>query len=156
MNRRALLGLLTLGAVWATPLAAHAAAPLIGTPKGRPKIQLDRLELPPGVDDAKFLSERLSKQLKRAARRADWGAGRGAMIRFRFRVETLELTRRADVLTVRCGAVGVLPGGRSARTKLTYSGDPSDSRGLILRVLEIAARGVVARLSDLERTRRVG
>jgi hypothetical protein len=155
-SRRAFLGFLAAAAASASAPSAHADAPLIGAFRGHPKVKVDRVLFPPGVADADFLGKKLKQRLQRAARHADWGAGRRDEIRFRFRVETLTLTPRANVLTVHCSALGELPKGKTARTRLTYSGDPSDPRKLVLHVLEIVASGVVARLADLERSRRVG
>ncbi|MEZ4225132.1 MAG: hypothetical protein R3B13_29540 [Polyangiaceae bacterium] len=59
-----------------------------------------------------------------------------------------------DVMRVSCTAVGRLPGGRSAKSHLTFGGDPRKKNELITRVLEIVARGVVTRLAELERVRR--
>ena len=58
------------------------------------------------------------------------------------------------MLKVRCTALGRLPKGKTARSKLEFGGDPKDPRKVIDHVLTIVARGVLARLADLERDRR--
>jgi hypothetical protein len=55
---------------------------------------------------------------------------------------------------VRCTALGRLPKGKTARSKLEFGGDAKDPRKVIDHVLLIVARGVLARLADLERDRR--
>ena len=92
--------------------------------------------------------------LKREARRADWGAGRGSTITLRFSIETLTLDERQTALRVRCSARGELPGRRSAKSQITYSGDRNQGKKLVFQVIEIAVRGVISRLSDIERKRR--
>jgi hypothetical protein len=148
-------------ALWSVaPTRAHAEeaeevdVPTIGKPRGRPRVKLDRLTFPPDIPGAASYVRHLERALKQEARRADWGAGRGSTIVFRFTVEELTLRPRGTALEVRCSARGDLPKRRRARSRLVYSGDPQEREELVKRVLGIVARGVVTRLSDLERTRR--
>ncbi len=154
-GRRWFCTALVVGCVQCLAPSAAEAAPLVGKPKGRPRVKLDRLELPRGLADVELYTRHLKHKLQRAARRADWGASSRSTISYRFRVETLTLAARVGVLTVHCEAVGELPRRRTARTKLSYSGDPAEPQNLVLKVLEIVASGVISRLSDLERTRRL-
>ncbi len=64
------------------------------------------------------------------------------------------LVAKGSALEVRCSARGELPGGRRARSRLVYGGDPKQTQKLVERVLEIVARGVVGRLAEMERERR--
>lgn len=96
----------------------------------------------------------LKSVLRREARRADWGAGRNNRIPLRFTVEKLSLVPKGNALEVVCSARGELPGGRRARSRLVFGGDPKKARKLVERVLEIVARGVVGRLAEMERERR--
>lgn len=136
------------------PCEALGAVPTIGKPPGRPQILLNRLTMPPGVPGAATYAEHLRKTLKREARRADWGAGRGSTISYRFVIEKLTLTQRGNVLEVECSARGELPRRRHARSRLKFGGDPAKMTALVCRVLEIVARGVITRLAELERSRR--
>ncbi len=131
-------------------------APGIGKARepGRPSVSLDRLVFPANVPNSARLERHFRHMLKRAARRADWGAGRGARIEYRVIVEELRITEEAGVLRVRCTALGRLPRGKSARSHLDFGGDPKKPRAVVDRVLEIVARGVVTRLAALERQRR--
>jgi hypothetical protein len=140
------------------PGAAHAReAKLIGPddgPEGRPKIVLDRLVVPASIPEHKRVERFLTKVLEHEAPRVRWGAGRHNRISYRFYLEQLEVTVQGGVYQVRCTALGRLPKGKSARSKLELGGDPREPRKVIDQVLTIVARGVLARLAELVRERR--
>jgi hypothetical protein len=121
---------------------------------GRPRVTLDSLSFPQTFARSAELERHFKQKLRQAAQRADWGAGRGASIEFRVVVEELEVVESAGVLRVRCTALGRLPKGKSARSRIDFGGDPKQQREVLRHVLEIVARGVVARLAALERERR--
>lgn len=123
-------------------------------PEGRPQIRLDRLVVAESVGDSRRVSSVLEKALKREQRRVRWGAGRGSRITYRFYLEALTLSVEHGVLKVRCTALGQLPHGKTARSKLEYGGDPSQARQVVDHVLGIVARGVLSRLAELEHDRR--
>jgi hypothetical protein len=156
------LALLVAGTAAAAPPEAVSGgekvpvAPGIGRPArpGRPSVNLDALVFPRDVANGAALERHFRHMLRRAARRADWGAGRGARIEYRVIVEELAITESNGVLRVRCTALGRLPRGKSARSHLDFGGDPRKRRAVVERVLEIVARGVVTRLAALERQRR--
>ena len=100
--------------------------------------------------DEKYLREVLAKE----ARKADWGAGHGSLIQYRFRIDELDVTEDAAVVRVHCAATGWLPKGKTAKSKLAFGGAPEERAELVRRVLSIVARGVVTRLAELERQRR--
>jgi hypothetical protein len=141
--------MLALSVLAGSPAAANAAA---SPPRGRPTVVLDRLEVP--ADVPQLYQRHLRHALKRLARRAEWGAGRGSRIEYRFRVERLEVSHQGSVVRVTCTALGRLPRGRSARSHLVFSGDANKRDAVVQRVLEIVARGVVTRLAELEAERR--
>jgi hypothetical protein len=122
--------------------------------RGRPLVKLDRLTLPKDLLDLATVEQHLRRSLAREARRADWGAGRGSTIHYRFTLELLEITEAEGALRIRCRALGQLPRGKQARSELSFGGDPRDRKALLQKVLEIVARGAIARLSELERQRR--
>ncbi len=122
--------------------------------QGRPSVRLDRLVFPEDIAGRAALERHFRRTLGQAVKRADWGAGRGAKIEYRVTVETLEARLENGVLRVRCTALGRLPKGKSARSHIEFGGAPSERQALLKRVLEIVARGVVTRLSALERARR--
>jgi hypothetical protein len=119
-------------------------------------VTLDSLVLPEGVERTSELQRHLKHVLRREARRADWGAGSSAKIEYRFIVEELSVKLDGSVLRVRCTALGRLPKGKSARSRLEYGGSPARRTEEIKKVLEIVARGVITRLAELERYRRLG
>jgi hypothetical protein len=119
-------------------------------------VTLDRLVFPSGVERAKELERHLRRVLSRAARSADWGAGSGAEIEYRFIVEELSTRFDGGVVRIRCTALGRLPKGKSARSHLEIGASPARRTQEIKKVLEIVGRGVITRLAELERGRRVG
>jgi len=121
---------------------------------GRPIVKLDRLTFPNGISEGSYYKSHLRRSLQREAHRADWGAGSEAVIEYRFRIDALEIVRDGALVRVHCAATGQLPRGRTARSRLTFSGAASAERRLVQNVLEIVARGVLTRLAQLEHARR--
>lgn len=156
--RAFLLLLASLAAASASlPRVAAAEPALIGPeegPAGRPQIVLDKLVVPLDVPEQRRITQVLTKVLKHEAHRVEWGAGRDARITYRFYLEQLDLSIERGVLKVRCTAFGRPPKGKTARSRLEFGGDPREARKVIDHVLTIVARGVLARLADLERERR--
>ena len=142
----------------APPRVAHAGEPaLIGPddgPEGRPHIVLDQLVVPASLPEHQRLSKVLEKVLKHEQHRVQWGAGRGSRISYRFYLEELSASVEHGVLKVRCVALGRLPKGKTARSKLELGGSPADARKVVDQVLLLVARGVLSRLADLEHDRR--
>ena len=68
--------------------------------RGRPQLKLDRLEFPKAVPHGWYYRKQLRQILRREARRAEWGAGRGSTITYRFFVKDLgvvAMVERKDV-----------------------------------------------------------
>lgn len=124
------------------------------TPEGRPEVHLDRLDFPEHVAESRVLRVHLERVLRKEVRRVEWGAGRDNRIEYRFSVTKLDLVVNGDVLEVSCTALGALPGGRTAKSQLTFGGAASERQRVVKQVLEIVARGVITRLAQLERRRR--
>lgn len=128
----------------------------LGTPPAnvrRPSVRLDALDVsrsPLAASREQAIRDLLAHEV----RRVDWGAGPGARIEYRFRVDELVTELVGGVLRVRCSATGFLPRGKSARSQLSFGGAPAERDHLVDHVLTIVTRGVVARLADLERRRR--
>lgn len=121
---------------------------------GRPEVHLDSLSFPQNIQDAKAFEKHLKRALKREAYRADWGAGRANRIEYRFEVTELKFTLEDGALRIHCSAMGRLPGGRRAKSELSFGGHPGERIKLTKQVLGIVARGVITRLAELERRRR--
>lgn len=121
---------------------------------GQPRVQLNRILLPPDMPDAARWEKHLKKTLAREARQANWGAGAGNTIEYRFQITELRFTREQGALRIHCTALGQLPGGQRARSELQFGGAPQKQNELIQQVLDVVARGVITRLAELERRRR--
>jgi hypothetical protein len=153
-GRRATLA--ALGALGWCLFFDSAEAAEATRPVGRPRVSLDRLVFPEGIAGGLEFQRHLKLRLRREARRADWGAPTSAKIEFRFFVEELTTRIEGNVLRITCTALGRLPKGKSARSKIEYGGDPRKRTLEVKKVLEMVARGVITRLAELERERRLG
>jgi hypothetical protein len=129
---------------------ARAATP---APAGRPKVKLNRLTFP-SMPEASYYKTHLKRSLEHAADAADWGADTHSVIEYRFRVDTLDIQTSAGLVRVQCAATGELPGGKNAKSRLSFSGQASQRRELVEKVLRIVAQGVITRLAQLEHRRR--
>ena len=149
--------LLAVATLVAPPAFAQEVVPVsradVPPAAGRPRVTLDLLDLS-RAPLAQPEEEWLRGVLAREAKLASWGAGRGARIQYRFRVEELTLTEEKGVLRARCAARGFLPRGKNAGSQVSFGGAPGNPGALVRHVLEIVARGVITRLADLERRRR--
>ena len=145
---------------FATPLAFAAPAQGVALDSlekagdGKPEVHLDKFSFPQNIQNAKEFEAHLKRALKREAYRADWGAGRENRIEYRFEVTELKFILDEGALRIHCQAVGRLPGGRSAKSELSFGGHPGERKELTKQVLGIVARGVITRLAELERRRR--
>lgn len=158
---RAAMALLALVAL-TRPAREAAAAPPPGRPGavaaaresgGRPRVKLNRLTFPT-IPEASYYKNHLTRSLSQASARADWGAGAGSVIEYRFRVDRLDIETADGLVRVHCEATGELPHGKHASSRLSFSGDPSQRRQLVKKVLTIVARGVITRLAQIEHARR--
>lgn len=150
MWRRSLL----LAAAFCAPLPVMAQTDTaVEVSSAGPTVILDRLDFPVIMGASKY-EKHLRKALRQAAADADWGAGPDSTIEYRFAVKSLTVEQKGDVLTVKCTAVGTLPRGRQAQSKLSFGGSPHEHSELIRRVLTIVSRGVITRLAEIERVRR--
>ncbi|HEU5074716.1 MAG TPA: hypothetical protein VFU02_11090 [Polyangiaceae bacterium] len=148
------LGCVALPAIATASPRAESRLSSTKTPEGRPEVHLDRLDFPQDVAGSRELRVHLERVLKKEVRRVEWGAGRDNRIEYRFSVTKLDLAVNGDVVEVSCTALGALPGGRTAKSQLTFGGAASEQQRVIKQVLEIVARGVITRLAQLERRRR--
>jgi hypothetical protein len=114
---------------------------------------LQRLTFP-SIPEASYYKKQLTRSLWRASHAADWGAGEGSVIEYRFRVDDLTIDAEADLIRVHCTATGELPGGKNATSRLSFSGPRAERRALVEKVLRIVAEGVITRLAQIEHRRR--
>lgn len=139
--------------VWASQPASALDSGSEAAPS-KPEVHLDHLSFPQDVLGAKAFEQHLKKVLKRETNQVDWGAEGGNRIEYRFSVTELRYTVTDGTLHVHCSALGRLPKGKTAKSRLSFGGHPGERDQLTKRVLEIVARGVVTRLAELERIRR--
>lgn len=148
------LGCLATPAIATSSERVESPLSTVKTPEGRPEVHLDRLDFPHDIAHSHALKKHLERVLKKEVRRVEWGAGRDNRIEYRFSVTKLDLTVSGEVVKVSCSAVGALPGGRTAKSQLTFGGAAREQQRVVKQVLEIVARGVITRLAQLERRRR--
>jgi hypothetical protein len=126
-------------------LVAPASPALARSPTA---VDWTRVEGPKG-DSAERLSRTLRGLLKEASRRADFG--KAQKVAMRARITEYAVERRGDVIRVRCAVIGRIVGGASARSRISFGGDPRNPLALEKQVLTMVANGVVSRLAALVR-----
>lgn len=122
--------------------------------QGRPDFRIDSLSFPPGIAREAELRRYLEQKLKLAAKKVDFGTGRGGRVEARFILTNLSYRLDGSVLSVEGALSGRLPSGRHAESKIHFGGRPADEPQLTRQVLDILAQGVMTRLAELERRRR--
>jgi hypothetical protein len=89
--------------------------------------------------------------LKEASRKVDFG--KSGKVSLRAKITEYIVEKRGDVLHIRCTVVGRLEGGPSAKSRISFGGDPNDPKGLEKQVLSMVAQGVTSRLAALAKAR---
>jgi hypothetical protein len=140
-----------LSRVLALSLAlATLAAPLVADAKGRsPRVVWSAVTVRDGKDRDHH-EKTLGDILKKEGRRHDWGK-RDEPVEATVEVKELTSVVEGDVVRVTCTAVGRLKGGHAAKSKFSFGGRPSERAKLEKHVLELVARGIVTRLSEMAR-----
>lgn len=138
---------------WIAVLALAAGALLSPAPAradGSTKVTWTRIDVP-DKDGAATLEKTLKKLLDKAARKAKFGKVKSVSLA----VKVTELTseRKGDVHRVTCTIVGRIPGGPSAKSRISFGGSPADKAKLEQQVLTMVANAVVTRLAEIVRTR---
>lgn len=105
----------------------------------------------PQNEDAAALRKTLKKLLDKAARKANFGKVK----KLSFSVKVTELTseQKGDVHRVTCTIVGRIPGGPSAKSRISFGGSPAEKAKLEKQVLTMVANAVVTRLAEIVRSR---
>lgn len=101
--------------------------------------------------DGERIARLLRGLLKDASRRADFG--KSGKVALRARITEYVVEKRGDVLRIRCTVVGKLEGGPSAKSRISYGGDPNDPKALEKQVLTMVAHGVTSRLAAIAKAR---
>lgn len=114
------------------------------------KITWTSIDVPEG-DGAAALQKNLKKLLDKAARKASFGKAK--KVSLSVKVTELVSEQKGDVHRVSCTIVGRIPGGPSAKSRISFGGSPADKAKLEKQVLTMVANAVVARLAEIVRSR---
>lgn len=100
-------------------------------------------------------SERTTKMLRgfltQAAKKADFGSAKN--VKLTARVVEFTSVKKGDILQVSCTIVGRLVGGASARSRISFGGNPAEREQLEKQVLSMVANGLVTRLAEIAKVR---
>ena len=132
-------------AIAACALGAPSVAHASGTAVTWTKIDV------PDTDDAATFEKSLKKLLDQAARKANFGKAK----KLSLSVKVIEFTSetKGDVHRVTCSILGRIPGGPSAKSKISFGGSPADKAKLEKQVLAMVSKAVVTRLAEIVRAR---
>jgi hypothetical protein len=135
----------------AAALACVTAAPLeTALARSKTKIEWSAVRVPEGRG-----SERTAKMLRgfltQAAKKADFGSAKS--VKLTARVVEFTAVKKGDILQVSCSIVGRLVGGPSARSRISFGGNPAEREELEKQVLSMVANGLVTRLAEIAKTR---
>ena len=130
---------LAAGALSAAP-PAHAAS----------NVTWAKIDVP-DQDGAAALQKELKKLLQKAARKANFGKAK--KLTFTAKVVDFTSEQKGDVHRVTCTIVGRIPGGPSAKSRISFGGAPADKAKLEKQVLTMVANAVVTRLAEIVRSR---
>lgn len=132
---------LALGALAASPPAKA---------EGRTSVTWTHIDVPES-DGAASFGKALKKALDQAARKANFGKVK----KLDLAVKVVEFTseQKGDVHRVSCTIIGRVPGGPSAKSRISFGGSPTDKAKLEKQVLSMVAHAVVTRLAEIVRTR---
>lgn len=114
------------------------------------KVTWTNIDVPEG-DGAAALQKNLKKLLDKAARKVSFGKAK--KVSFSVKVTELVSEQKGDVHRVSCTIVGRIPGGPSAKSRISFGGSPADKAKLEKQVLTMVANAVVTRLAEIVRSR---
>lgn len=145
MNRpfRWILAALALACVTAAPVEPAFA-------RSKAHVEWTAVRVPEGKDSAR-MAKMLRGLLTKAAKKADFGTAK--KVKLTARVVELTSVKKGDVLQVTCAIVGRVVGGASARSRISFGGNPAEREKLEKQVLSMVANGLVTRLAEIAKTR---
>ena len=130
--------------------AGVLAAPSLSRAEGRTSVTWTRIDVP-ATEGAATLEKTLKKLLDQAARKASFGKAKNVSLSVK--VTELVSETKGDVHRVSCTIVGRVPGGPSAKSRISFGGSPADKVKLEKQVLTMVANAVVTRLAEIVRGR---
>lgn len=135
-------------------IAIAIAACVAGTPSiahaGKTTVSWAKIDVPER-DDAAAFQKQLKKLLDQAAKKANFGKAKS--LEFIVKVTEMTSETKGDVHRVTCSIIGRIPGGPSAKSKISFGGSPADKAKLEKQVLSMVAHAVVTRLAEMTRAR---
>lgn len=125
-------------------------SPMMARADGHTQVTWTRIEVP---DDAgqTALEKSLKKLLDQAAKKANFGKVKS--VSFSVKVTELVSETKGDVHRVTCTIVGRIPGGPSAKSRISFGGSPGDKAKLEKQVLTMVTKAMVTRLAEIVRAR---
>lgn len=130
---------------------AMSIVPSFANARPKADVEWTRVDPPPTAKDGARLAKSLHRILKEATRKADFGKSGRVLLRARIAEYVVE--QKGDVLRIRCTVIGRLEGGPSAKSRISFGGDPKDPKALEKQVLTMVAHGVTSRLAALAKAR---
>ncbi|MBK8253312.1 MAG: hypothetical protein IPK82_11690 [Polyangiaceae bacterium] len=109
-----------------------------------------RIDVPDGDGKTTF-EKTLKKLLDQAARKASFGKAK--KVSFQIKVADFISEQKGDVHRVTCTMIGRIPGGPSAKSRISFGGNPAEKAKLEKQVLTMVANAVVTRLAEIVRSR---
>ncbi|MDI1482769.1 hypothetical protein [Polyangium sp. y55x31] len=137
-------------AAFALALTASLAPASSAFARGKATVEWTRVDAPEGKDGDR-IARTLRGLLKEASRKADFG--KSGKVALRAKITEYVVEKRGDVLRIRCTVIGRVEGGASAKSRISFGGDPNDPRALEKQVLTMVAHGVTSRLAAIARSR---
>jgi len=134
----------------ALALTASLAPASSAFAKGKATVEWTQVDAPTGKDGER-VARTLKSLLKEASRKADFG--KSGKVALRARITEYVVEKKGDVLRIRCTVIGRVEGGPSAKSRISFGGDPNDPKALEKQVLTMVAHGVTSRLAAIARSR---
>lgn len=133
----------------ALAVSAASAFPSTSLAKTSTKVEWASIRVPTSKTSEKT-TRMLRGLLTHAAKKADFGDAKS--VKLSARVVELTSVKKGDILQVSCTMVGRLVGGPSARSRISFGGNPSERAELEKQVLSMVANGLVTRLAEIARS----
>ena len=136
----------------AAALACVTAAPLEpALARGNTKVEWSAVRVPENKGSEKKTAKMLRGFLTQAAKKADFGPV--TSVKLTARVVEFTSVKKGDILQVSCTIVGRLVGGASAKSRISFGGNPNEREQLEKQVLSMVANGLVTRLAEISKVR---
>ena len=134
----------------ALALSASLAPASSAFAKGKATVEWTRVDAPEGKEGDR-IARTLRGLLKEATRKSDFG--KSGKVALRAKITEYVVEKKGDVLRIRCTVIGRVEGGPSAKSRISFGGDPNDPKALEKQVLSMVAHGVTSRLAAIARSR---